>query len=48
MTSPTNKTKNRRQAKKVKAGAKVKNIVRATGTTPKLYVLNKPVTTQKS
>jgi hypothetical protein len=43
MTSPTDKTENRRKAKKVKAGKKSKNLLRKTGTTPKLYALNKPV-----
>jgi hypothetical protein len=43
MTSPTDKTENRRLAKKVKAGQKAKNKLRKTGTTPKLFVLDKPV-----
>jgi hypothetical protein len=43
MTSPTNKTKNRRKAKKVKQGQLQKNKVRAKGTTPVLFALNKPV-----
>lgn len=43
MTSPTDKTENRREAKKVKAGKKVKNKLRRTGTTPKLFALDKPV-----
>jgi hypothetical protein len=44
MTSPTDKTENRRKAKKVKAGQKSKNKLRKTGTTPKLFALDKPVT----
>lgn len=48
MTSPTNKTKNCRRAKKVKQGQKHKNKVRVTGTTPVLFALNKPVPSQKA
>jgi hypothetical protein len=43
MTSPTDKTENRRKAKKVKAGHKLKNKLRKTGTTPELFALTKPV-----
>ena len=43
MTSPTDKTENRREAKKVKGGKKSKNKLRKTGTTPKLFTLDKPV-----
>ena len=43
MTSPTDKTNNRRKAKKIKNGKKVKNKLRRTGTTPELFTLNKPV-----
>ena len=46
MTSPTDKTENRRAAKKVKAGKASKNKLRRTGTTPKLYALDKPVASQ--
>ncbi len=42
MTSPTDKTENRRRAKKVKNGFKQKNKVRALGTTPELFKLDKP------
>ncbi len=42
MTSPTDKTENRRLAKKVKGGKQSKNKLRKTGTTPKLYALDKP------
>lgn len=42
MTSPTDKTENRRRAKKIKNGQKRKNKVRAIGTTPELFALNKP------
>lgn len=45
MTSPTDKTENRRRAKKVKNGFKQKNKIRAKGTTPQLFALNKPTTT---
>lgn len=47
MTSPTDKTENRRAAKKVKAGKKSKNKLRKTGTTPKLFTLDKPVSRAK-
>lgn len=40
MTSPTNKTRNRRAAKKAKMGRKRKNKVREIGTTPPLFSLN--------
>ena len=43
MTSPTDKTWNRRVAKKVSGGKKAKNKVRVLGTTPSLFTLNKPV-----
>lgn len=46
MTSPTDKTENRRKAKKVKGGSKSKNKLRKTGTTPKLFALDKPVVSQ--
>ncbi len=39
MTSPTEKTENRRAAKKVKNGKKRKNKLRAKGTTPPLFPL---------
>ena len=48
MTSPTDKTENRRDAKKVKAGKKSKNKLRKVGTTPALFSLNKPVLTQQA
>ncbi len=41
MTSPTDKTNRRREAKKVKAGRKKKNQLRREGTTPELFALNK-------
>lgn len=43
MTSPTDKTENRRLAKKVKGGKKSKNKLRKIGTTPALFALDKPV-----
>lgn len=43
MTSPTNKTENCRQAKKIKSGKKTKNKLRKVGSTPPLFALNKPV-----
>ena len=46
MTSPTDKTENRRAAKKVKGGKQAKNKLRKVGTTPKLFALNKPVQSQ--
>lgn len=42
MTSPTDKTWNRRYAKKAKMGRKSKNKLLKTGTTPALFALNKP------
>jgi hypothetical protein len=42
VTSPTDKTNRCRDAKKVKMGKKAKNKLRKTGTTPKLFTLNKP------
>ncbi len=42
MTSPTDKTWNRRDAKKASGGKKRKNKIRAKGTTPTLFALNKP------
>lgn len=42
MTSPTDKTWNRRYAKKIKMGRKAKNKLFRTGTTPTLFALNKP------
>jgi hypothetical protein len=42
MTSPTDKTWNRRYAKKAKMGRKSKNKLLKTGTTPPLFALNKP------
>ena len=42
MTSPADKTNRCRDAKKVKMGKKAKNNLRKTGTTPKLFTLNKP------
>lgn len=41
MTSPTDKTNNRRRSKKLKAGRKQKNQVRRQGTTPELFAPNK-------
>jgi len=46
MTSPTDKTENRRAAKKVKGGKKAKNKLSKVGTTPKLFALDKPVVHQ--
>jgi len=46
MTSPTDKTENCRKAKKVKGGKKSKNKLRKTGTTPKLFTLDKPVSSE--
>lgn len=46
MTSPTDKTWNRRVAKKVKAGKKAKNKLKTVGTTPVLFALNKPAAQQ--
>jgi hypothetical protein len=47
MTSPTDKTKNRRRSKKIKNGYKRKNKLRVSGTTPELFALNKPVVKQE-
>lgn len=41
MTSPTDKTNNRRRSKKLKAGRKKKNKIRVQGTTPELFALDK-------
>ncbi len=43
MTSPTDKTENRRTAKKVKGGKKAKNKLARVGTTPVLFALNNPI-----
>ena len=45
MTSPTEKTEKCRAAKTAKQGRARKNALARTGTTPKLFTLNKPVAT---
>ncbi|MEN9530055.1 MAG: hypothetical protein RI932_1928 [Pseudomonadota bacterium] len=47
MTSPTDITNRRRAAKLSKRGTPRKNQVRANGTTPALFVLNKPPANEK-
>jgi hypothetical protein len=47
MTSPTDITNRRRAAKAAKRGTARKNQVRANGTTPLLFVLNKPTANEK-
>lgn len=47
MTSPTDITNRRRAAKIAKRGTQRKNQVRATGTTPVLFALNKPTPNEK-
>lgn len=47
MTSPTDITNRRRAAKAAKGGTARKNKVRANGTTPVLFALNKPTTNEK-
>lgn len=47
MTSPTDITTRRREAKKVKGGNLRKNKLRTVGTTPKLFTLNKPIQNEK-
>jgi hypothetical protein len=47
MTSPTDITNRRRAAKAVKRGNARKNQVRANGTTPALFTLNKPTANEK-
>ena len=44
MTSPTDKTENRRRAKKISMGRLRKNKVRRQGSTPRLFALDKPGT----
>ncbi len=46
MTSPTDKTRRCRKAKKAKMGRKAKNKLRQVGTTPPLFALDKPVPNQ--
>lgn len=46
MTSPSDITERRRNAKKAKGGNKRKNKLRVVGTTPKLFKLDKPVPAQ--
>lgn len=48
MTSPTDKTWNRRYAKKAKMGKKAKNKLLRTGTTPALFALDKPELNEKA
>ena len=43
MSSPTNKTRNIRRAKKMSIGKKQKNKIRREGSTPRLLKLDKPV-----
>jgi hypothetical protein len=47
MTSPTDITNRRRAAKIAKRGNARKNAVRAQGTTPVLFALNKPTANEK-
>ena len=47
MTSPTDITNRRRAAKLSKRGTPRKNQVRAKGTTPALFTLNKPTANEK-
>jgi hypothetical protein len=47
MTSPTDITNRRRAAKIAKRGTPRKNQVRANGTTPLLFALNKPTANEK-
>ncbi len=47
MTSPTDITNRRRAAKAAKGGTARKNKVRANGTTPVLFALNKPTANEK-
>jgi hypothetical protein len=47
MTSPTDITNRRRAAKIAKRGTPRKNQIRANGTTPALFVLNKPPANEK-
>ncbi len=47
MTSPTDITRRRREAKRVKGGKARKNKIRVNGTTPKLFKLDKPVVATK-
>ena len=47
MTSPTDITNRRRTAKMAKRGTARKNQIRANGTTPALFVLNKPPANEK-
>jgi len=47
MTSPTDITNRRRAAKMAKRGTARKNQVRTNGTTPALFILNKPPANEK-
>jgi hypothetical protein len=47
MTSPTDKSKNVRRAKRSSLGRKQKNKILRDGTTPKLLTLDRPVTPKK-